>query len=244
MADPFILPVKNVVVEWRFDPSLAIYSKMDQLGMELADQYPDWQRSPLTLEIRNKERQRRFFMSHRRCFFDVIGPSDNNVSAELDKAHKLFERLAHETKVSVVRRLGLRQWVAVHKDQSFQDLVRRAVQKFHPHDTEISALLRGEIKDIGYVVDMTTPAGWKYNLRAGPMEKGQWFGIVPHEEQLFKDGEQFAAYKQSFPAQFFYTDIDCYSEDVPRSDVRQLIDTMSRTAHDIARDLNRYFDKG
>lgn len=242
MPSPLALPVKNLVIEWRFTPQLAMYSTMDKIGLHFADDFPDWQRSPLTLELRDKTRWRRFFMSHRRCFFDVVSPSDTGLSAEFDKAHALFDRTADELDLREIERLGFRQWFAFPCEDEFESLVRRFTGKFHSQDQSLKDLLQAEFVDIGYVVDMKTADGWKYNLRAGPMKKEQWFSIVPHERQVLKTQSSFDEYESNFPSQFLYVDIDCYSESLPRSEARTLIDKMRRKSHEIAKNLSQYFD--
>jgi hypothetical protein len=242
MSNTLVLPVKNLVVEWRFAPQLAIYSAMDKIGIHFAEDFPDWERSPLTLELKNLNHWRRFFMSCRRCFFDVVNPSSAGLSTEIDKAYSLFDRTATELELRQIERIGFRQWFAFPCEDDFELLVKRSISKFHPENQSLKDLLRAEFTDIGYVVDMKTADGWKYNLRAGPMKKEQWFSIVQHERQIFKSQTDFDGYETKFPSQFFYVDIDCHSENVPRSDLRQLVDKMHRKSHEIAKDLSQFFE--
>ncbi len=65
------LPLKKLVVEVRYKPELAFYNMMDAVGTELADHYPDWVRSPLTVEVRNKKKHQRVFLSHQRTFYEA-----------------------------------------------------------------------------------------------------------------------------------------------------------------------------
>ena len=239
MTDSVAKALKNLVIEWRFAPQLAIYSTMDQVGLHFVDKFPDWQRSPLTLELRNKSHRRRFFMSYRRCFFDVVTASDAVPQSEVDVAHELFEYTASRMSIREVERLGFRQWFAFSSSDDFATLVERSVGTFHPQP--LKDLLQAEFDDIGYVVDMRTAHGWRYNLRAGPMKKEQWFAIVPHEREVFDGAAGFSDYKAEFPSQFLYIDIDCFSEKKPRSELRTLLDTMRRDSQSIAEELQNYF---
>ena len=65
------LPLKKLVVEVRYKPELAFYNMMDAVGTELADHYPDWVRSPLTVEVRNKKKHQRVFLSHHATFYEA-----------------------------------------------------------------------------------------------------------------------------------------------------------------------------
>src|SRR5690606_7921582 len=111
MADVF-LPVKNLIVEWRYQPQLGFYSKMDGVGLHFHDEFPDWQRSALSLEILNKTANRRFFMAYRRAFYDVVGIADHSVRTELEVARPLFERLGDQLGIERLDRIGFRQWAA------------------------------------------------------------------------------------------------------------------------------------
>jgi hypothetical protein len=236
-------PIKNLVVEWRYDPSLAFYSQMDQIGCHFADDYPDWQRSALTLQIHNKKHHRRFFMSYSRCFFEaIIGPGDD-VAGEVDRSKELFERFSHELKIRTLRRFGFRQWAAFERKESFNDLVYRANKKFQATNASLEELLRGTMNDLCYVADVTTHQGWKYALRAGPMERKQWFEFVPHEPLLFESPESLNTYQDAFAERLLFADLDCFKEDVPISDLSSLITTIQSTSFSILSDFNKYFSE-
>ncbi len=238
-----LLPIKNLVVEWRYEPRLALYSKMDQIGLDFAEDYPDWERTALTLEIRNKKHRRRFFMSYRRSFFDAIISAGSDASTELDQAAKLFERLSNNLEIHTPKRIGIRQWAAFKSEDPFSELVRRATKKFHPTSDSLNQLLRGTIRDIGYVADITTDQGWKYGLRAGPMERDQWFQLVPHEQGLFESPQELTTYREEFCERLFYIDLDCFKEDVPPSDLTSFISVIRSTSRDIISDFYKYYSE-
>lgn len=235
------LPVRNFVVEWRYAANLGVYSKMDGLGIEVADEYPDWYRTPLTLELANKKSRRRFFMSFRRCFYDVIRPEDGVVASELDRATKIFDRFRDGLKITRIERVGIRQWLAFESDEKLADLVRRAADKFHPSHEELHRAISGEIEDIGYSVDIGHPAGWKFSLRAGPMEKSQWFDVVPHEMRLFGGPAELLQFKEEFPERFLYVDIDCHKEDVLTKDSLDFVREAQTTAGEVAMAIYKFF---
>jgi hypothetical protein len=237
------VPVKNLVIEWRYKPNLAVYAKMDQVGIEFAEDYPDWQRSPLTLEIRNKKSKRRFFMSYRRCFFEVIEPTDKNVAGELDRAGRLFGQFSRVTEITQLDRVGIRQWAAFDREEPFNEIVRQANKRFQPQDERFVKLLRGNVVDVGYVADVQTETGWNYRLHVGPMEKSQWFEVVPHEEQMFSSKDEFTKYRGTFPDRFLFVDIDCFKEHVALSDLSTLVSDIRVTSSDIMSDLHRHYEE-
>jgi len=58
-------PVRHLIAELRYTPTLGFYSAMDKIGIALGEHYPDWERSPLTLEVRDKNHRRRCYLSQR-----------------------------------------------------------------------------------------------------------------------------------------------------------------------------------
>jgi hypothetical protein len=229
------IPVQHLVLELRYDPALRFYTVMDKIGLDLAEAYPDWERSPLTLDIRNKKYHRRCFLSYQRCFYEALGfPA---LVPEIERAEKLFEKVHFEMAFTKVRRIGLRQWLTVVSDEPFAQMVKTVVKKVQPPDDKLSKLLRGRIEDVGHVVDVLADNGWKYHLRFGPMESKQWFELIPHEIGLFDSPEAFKKYKESMPERFLFIDIDCYKDDTTFSDVASLVFSMRQVSSEIVGDL-------
>jgi len=239
------VPVRNLVVEWRYAPNLAVYAAMDQLGIEMQDVYPDWQRSALTLELRDKKHCRRFVMAYNRTFFHVVEPSNKQVSIELDNAIEMFEKLSNRTSIQSLKRVGLRQWAAFpEKDDPLERLTARMANRFQPDNKNLLEALSGTVEDLSYVVDVKHNEGWKYALRAGPMPKKQWFEAVPHEESAFASPEAFAKYKDEFPETIFFVDMDASKEDVPYTESKMLLRKIRSSSHEIFQRLNAYLIRG
>jgi len=230
-------PVGCLVVDWRYDPSLAVYSAMDRLGLEFREQFADWQRTPLTLELRDKKQVRRFVMAHNRTFYHVISPLDG-ASSEIDKALQLFNRLAELIEVRHVRRVALRQWFSFKVQEPFRELTRISQKKFLAQAPQ--EVLQGTIDDMSYVVDVIHGEGWGYSLRAAPMLKEQWFQVVPYQEEAFESSHAFDSHKDVFPEAIFYVDIDAHKDDVPLSDMNLLLRSMRTSTDKIASDLNAF----
>jgi hypothetical protein len=233
-----ILPIKHLVLELRYDPTLQFYPVMDKIGLEYVDAYPDWERSPLTIELRDKKTRRRFFLSAARSFYEALDFSSEG--PEFDRAVSLFDRLHHELKFTKVRRVGIRRWVAVSEADPFPKLVAAFSSRFAPKDERFEQILRGRTEDLGLLVDVRTENGWKYHLRAGPMERKQWFEVIPHEAGLFDSGKDFEAYKEKIPERMFYIDFDGYQEDLAYSDLGNVVGSIRRGGAEIIEDLIRY----
>jgi len=224
-------------MELRYAPSLAFYGVMDKIGLHFAEQYPDWERSPLTLEIRDKANRRRAMMTHIRTFFEAIESSD--VQSDLDRAMKIFERVHHELAFSKVRRVGIRQWATITVTEKFEKLVRDMAKKLHPQETTLLDVLRGNIQDLMYAVNVQTDDGWKYHLKVGPMERKQWFEIIPYEQALFPEGK-FEEFKSSMPENMIFFDIDGMRENFPYSDLSSVVASIRRGTESVITNLTNY----
>ena len=228
----------HLVLELRYEPTLLFYTKVDLIGLEFSDTLPDWERSPLALEIRNKKTHRRCFLSHQRSFYEALG--FETIGPELDRAKQIFDRLHHDLKFSKVKRIGVRQWIGVTSDQPFPKLVKAVTDKLQISSDQFDTLLRGNIEDFGYAANVLTPEGWKYRLYVGPMERKQWFEIIPHEPGAFESREDFEKHKDTIPEKMILLDIDSFKEDVPYIDIATLTTSMRSVTHEIVTDLIKY----
>lgn len=233
-----MLEPRKIVVEWRYKPTLAFYPKMDGLGTKYAESFPDWQRTALNLEIRDKKRHRRVFWAHRRSFFEAETPE--NLAEAFDTARRFIDEFCGAVGHRELTRLGVRQWFAISRDESFAALLDRFSRKFlNPNDKLVSKA-DGVLTDTLYAVDFDWKEGWKALFRAGPMTRKQWFESVPYETGIFQDSPAwereppkgtFEDYRWSFPDPLLYLDLDCYQENLGAVDVASRIaDCRQRSA--------------
>jgi hypothetical protein len=233
--------VRDIVVEWRYAANLAVYIAMDKVGIFFKDEFPDWQRSPLSLEIKDKKNRRRLAMMHNRAFYHVAGVRDPNEESELSL--RFFDRLAHELEISRLTRVGIRQWSIFPRQDGFRELVKLCAKKFQQSSDTLKRALQGTMDDMAYVAEVTHADGWKYNLRLGPMDRDQWKKAVSHEEDVFDSEAAYNEYVNRLPANFLYVDVDAYKEDIGYADSKILVKRMGSVSRDIASDLSRYLEE-
>ena len=238
------VPLKKLVVELRYKPDLGFYGKMDAIGLELSEDFPDWERSALTLEVRNKKKHRRLFLSHSRAFIDMDAADPNS---DFDRIEKLLGKVCPKLAVKEFARIGVRQWFVADLDKTFALMVDQFSERFLPKNPDLSGILSDKTKDVAYVADFETAEGWRYNLRMGPMVKSQWFTTVAHEPGAFDQGDEatetFEAFRKSFPDQFLYIDIDSYKEEYPADKLGKFLGSVRRRSHDLASKLTEYCRK-
>ncbi len=237
-------PLKKLVVELRYKPDLGFYGKMDGIGQELAEEFPDWERSPLTLEVRNNKKHRRLFLSVERAFIDVDAAEPD---AEFGRVEKLLGKVCPKLGVKDFLRVGVRQWFVADLNKSFALMVDEFAERFLSKNPDLNSIFGDKTKDVAYVADYETAEGWRYNLRMGPMMKSQWFATVAHEPGVFEwkedDTETFEAFRQSFPEQFLFIDIDAYKENHPADKLDKLLGSVRRRSDDLASKLIEYCRK-
>lgn len=229
------LPLKKLVVELRYKPSLGFYSKMDSIGLELGGEFQDWERSALAVEVRNKKRHRRIFMSHARSFYEADAPEPDT---EFQFAAGKLTNVCKGLSVDRLLRIGIRQWFAADLNKAFALMVDEIAERFLLRSDELSAVLPDKTHDLAYSMVYEAAEGWKYNLRLGPMVKKEWFQFIFHEPNLFEDVEQgersFEKFRESIPEQFLLIDIDSYREDHPAQELDEFMTTVRRKTHDVA----------
>jgi len=217
---------------------------MDSLGVELTEELPDWERSPLTLEVRNQKKHRRLFTSVKRSFLDL---DDIDPDTDFGYAEKLLKKTCTRLEVKEVQRLGIRQWFAADLKKTFALMVDEFSERFLARNDTLGGILSDKTKDVAYAVDFETTEGWRYNLRMGPMTRAQWFLMVGHESSNFESGEAavetLEKYQRSFPEQFLYIDIDCYKEDTSVDKMDKFLVGVRRRSHDLATKLIEYCKK-
>ena len=211
---------------------------MDRVGVDVLGDYPDWSRGPLTLDLRNKQTHRRFLITFNRVMFHTVLRSSENLSNELVEANKLFTRLDREIGVQSIHRLGFRQYACSKHDGSFEQLQKSMEETVVTIGPGIKTSLRGKVDDFGFVVEVTHTKGWKYTMRFGPMEKKQWFELVPHSLDTFENAESLEKYRDEFPSTFTFFDIDCFKHDVPKYDADALLGEMASESAEIMQSLS------
>jgi hypothetical protein len=237
--------LKKFVLEWRYKPDLKFYGEMDSLGEDLASKYPEWQRSALSLEMRNTQKHRRVLFSFDRSFFEWDEPHDTVM--DIDAAAIVMQKMCRKLSMANLSRVGLRQWFAYSADEALEVLVELVSERLLLRTEKLDGILGGTVRDVAYVLDLKDEAGWKYNLRLGPMEKKQWFQITPHDPVMYEpddqgkdDAKTLKEFRRSFPSNFIYMDIDCFYEDCSADKAFQFVTNARRKSQKLAKDLISY----
>jgi hypothetical protein len=239
------LAARKYVAEVRYQPKLGFYGQMDAVGLDLADDFADWERSPLTLELRDKRRQRRLYLSSRRMFFEQDNGSDLHSST--DQATKFLGKSIHSLDVQEFQRVGNRFWFAEDLGKTFEAIVELLADRMFAAAGPLHSKIFDTTKiDLAYVTYFRNDAGWNYNVRVGPMRRDEWFEKVLHEPSIFdtegpdKKGVTLEEYRESLSEQFVHVDIDCFKENVNKADLNTLLIEWRRFVEERTQQLMDY----
>jgi hypothetical protein len=228
-------PNRHLLVEFRYKPSLRFYAAMDKIGLEESESFPDWERSPLTVEIWDRKHHRRAFLSHKRSFYEVAGFTKG--PAEIERALGICERLHRELGFTSFQRVGIRQSVGYAVESPYEELNRRFIEKWHGGRLPVESLLRGTPEDAASVLRVRTAEGWEYFLRCAPMRREEWFETIPHDPKLFESPLALEQYKETIHEKMLCFDVDGFREDVAFADVKQFAASVHRLTSSLTTDL-------
>lgn len=241
-------PLRKLVIECRFRPTLDFYQLMDHAAKEFLSGYPDWQRSALTVEVKDIKRHRRIYFSGRRLFveYDFVS-APKNIDDAVDEASKELEKACNLIGLSILDRLGTRLWFAADVKKSFAALVDDIAERF-TLQSELSSVLPHTLSDVAYVAHFDIPDSWKYSLRVGAMTRNEWFEKVPHEAGLYDADpenaeDNFERFRLSFPESLVHVDIDCHDEKVKVAELRSRVTDFRRVAGEITANIIKRCEK-
>jgi hypothetical protein len=194
----------------------------------------------LTLEIRDKERHRRFALAFDRCFFEADAPDPDKEFQSVSAPLKL---ICKNLEIEAVTRVGIRQWFAADLNKPFALMVDELTERFHVRSEQLASFLPDKTHDFSYTMVYKTKDDWRYQLRFGPMEKKQWFQTVFHEPTLHGFGQEddekntFGDLWQSVPDQFVYIDIDFIHENQTAQKIDEFLVNVRRKSHEVVEKL-------
>lgn len=227
--------LKKIVIEVRYPPTLSVYANMDRVGIKLKDKFPDWARTSLTLELRNKIQHRRLHIAHRQSVFECDGPPDE-VDTEVGIARESIQAVNDALSISTYQRFGMRSCFTSETRIEFPKLVKQVNDRLCVAIEGVDAFAGMALKDVGYTVNLSQ-GDWTYNVRVGPMEKDQWFSFIRHQAEIFDANQpenSFEAFRDAMPERFLFIDVDAFREDVSVSDAFKVFRATQKKSQEVA----------
>ena len=227
---------RKLVIEWRYAPDLRFYGQLDQIGIELQSDFPDWSRSSdLDLKLFNKTTHNSLSASLRRSNLQFHGSL--KVNDCLQFASKVHEVLNNRLRFGSLSRLGLRFWHALTFDQAYEQMVGSVQKRFFQSNDAIANILDAKVVDNAYVVDLESEDGWLQHLQFGPASRVEWLQKAAIDKTLFssKDDElSYQTYVREIPDPALYLDCDFYRADTRTDEfdslIKQAVEKSSRRA--------------
>ena len=122
---------KRLVIDLRYRPTLRVYAHMDSIGVHFAKDFPDWERSALALEIRNRKTHRRLIVTHRQTVYDSLSPTADTAEFELVKeaVNLTCKRLDFQQ----FERFAICAWFVTASKQQLGDLANESARSSIAH---------------------------------------------------------------------------------------------------------------
>ena len=234
--------LKKMIVDQQYEPSLQVFGCMDSLGIALAANFPEWNRGPVNLELRNKAKHQRLIVNHRQVAFEYDSPGTEDERVEITTA----VMKAYESRIGFPKfaRFSVHGFFAAATQESFATLCERVERRFVTAPSNIPAFHGMETKmtDVSYVVTFVTE-NWKYAVCLGPMERNQWFQSLFYDMgsyDLFNVAGSFVKSVEAIPERFLFIDIDASQDGIAFQDAFQQIRYLDQHICDLANKLAAY----
>ena len=235
---------KKMVIAWRYKEQLAFFGKMDALGLSLAEDFPDWQRTANTLQVENKKYHRRSCFGFKQSFYECDGT--HHIDANLDCARSTHQAFQNHIPMGQYSRFGMRFWFALTFKRDFQYLVDRLHKRFHVVDSKVEQILGvgAKVEDLAYVVNLVLDDNWKCHLKLGPMRREEWFQKVLYEPRVFSGEPAFREFKDTIPNPLVCLDLDYFRGDNPAKDFEANVQFARKKSTATVRQVIDYFQNG
>lgn len=236
------MKVTKFALKVDFKPCLSVYTRMDSIGTALLHEFPDWNRTALSLELRNYNNRRLFRMAHNHCFFERDNPDD--LSSELEFAGKVMDSALRKFEVNKISKAGVLHLFAAAQELSFEDVVVRFDNKFHASFSSLSPFDDSTLVDTAYVVNVRDrdDKTWTRNIQSGPMSRHEYFDRYPATVKLnLQSSSDLEALHSTIPEVFLFTLIDATCEDIERSRLIRNLSDVATASNQMAGRLNSFF---
>jgi hypothetical protein len=166
--------IKKLQIQLDYPPTLHVFSRMDNVALKLAHRFPDWERNPNAIELRNWEQKQLLRIGFKESYFCCDDPPvlDDEVQLCLSCIEQIVKRfeLRGPLKVSA----GI-QMISEYEGL-FEELVSHLHKKFHTQLPTIPGFDTVSVTDVAYVVDFKDRGSieWQRKLSAGPMNRQEW----------------------------------------------------------------------
>jgi hypothetical protein len=203
--------IQKLMMRFGYKPNLAVYTRMDAVAATMTDEFPQWERSALSLDLRNPELHQRFQILFNYCYFSCDEPSNPTESVAM--ANRLMDFALKKFEIGKLERVGVAYFSIVEDKRSFRDLVLACDKAFHVPLATIPAFDDCHLADTAYIVSAKErDTKWSRTVQVGPMIKSEFLAKFPFEIPLY-DLEQkpLKAFQDAIPETFMFvsSDVSC-----------------------------------
>lgn len=236
---PLIL--QRIAAHASYKPNLRIYNQMDAVGIDLEEQFPDWHRQSLSLDLINKEKHRRFAIAFNRYAYESLAPS--NARDEIVLFQRCAEAVNSRSSIKQHERVGIDVFFATQVSVDFNVLVGDVERAFLIPHKKIPSLEHTKLKDLAYFVDLKLEDSVVLQLRLGPMDRKQWFQQVKYDRRMFDEENPQTSYRaiaSKVPGCFLHIECEISRENCTLREGMSALTTAFTEVQDIAEKLSEY----
>ena len=215
---------------------------MDSLGIALAANFPEWNRGPVNLELRNKAKHQRLIVNHRQVAFEYDSPGTEDERVEITTA----VMKAYESRIGFPKfaRFSVHGFFAAATQESFATLCETSRKKICYGASRYPSFSWDGDEDDGRQLRRHFRYG-KLEICGSPrpMERDQWFQLVFYDMgsyDLFNVAGSFVKSVEAMPERFLFIDIDASQDGIAFQDAFQQIRYLDQHIYDLANKLAAY----
>ena len=193
---------KKLVVEILFRPNLQYFDEMFKIASSIEDDYEEWRakHNPsegLLVDSTNKKSLKITSQS-----LTLITENDSIFSKLEEEVQQLFLLFLEPTKISKIRRIGVRQMGVYETSDKYAEIVSKFYDSFYANTDKIDSIAGDSVEDVAFILDGVKD-GYKNHIRLGPLRPEQasmYFTSEYGELNLKKETN-------------LYIDVDAYLDD-------------------------------
>lgn len=226
--------LSKYVFEFRYKPSALVVDKRGEIASALAiDTFSSWRIRENRIDFASELNQSiRSFLSYKNM--GLATSNKNSDTFFIEESKKFIKNAWPHIPFSKMMRVGARSTFYIEVNQPFEEAMQKINNKLLKPNNEISLLLKGEVTDSAYTIDIVDGIS-KLNINVGVMVKDQAL-------------EQFEP-QDDFPDVGLFIDIDTFRTDfeatIKQKDLVEFIKTSVTNASERAKNIYGYvFEDG
>lgn len=196
--------LSKIIVEIRFRPNLTYFSEAFKIASAFEADFDDWQTSHNPYQATLYSEKKNEILRISSDSIAIIYEAGFNAESLKKRLDKVLQLLFIPNNLEEVRRIGVRQILAVQVDKDFDDLAEKFASSFTKDFKKHEALSIDIVGDYQFVLD-GIKNGFKNHIRFGP---------VTPDEAIGRFNPTFGKSSNPVKQNSIYLDTDIYNDEI------------------------------